>query len=68
MEECFVKDLKKVLDSKEPIILLDVREDHEVSFCKIEGSEHVPLGNLEDVLPDMDQHNTYIVYCKVERN
>ena len=64
MKECSVQDLKKALDAGETLVLLDVREDHEVSFCKIEGSEHVPLGELEEVLPDMNEANRYIVYCR----
>ena len=64
MKECSVHDLKKALDASENLVLLDVREDHEVSFCKIEGSQHVPLGELEDVLPDMKGDIRYIVYCR----
>ena len=41
-----VRDLKNRLDQGDTLFLLDVREPHEYSLAKIEGSVLVPLGTL----------------------
>lgn len=47
MKEISVIDLKKRLDAKENFHLVDVREEDEVKFCRIQGSTHIPLSEFE---------------------
>ena len=42
-------DLKKKLDSKEDIFLLDVRQPWEFSLAAIKGSENFPQGEVVDL-------------------
>ena len=44
-------------------ILLDVREDEELSYCSIEGNLHVPLGSLPERLTAIDAKLPVVVYC-----
>jgi len=58
-----VRDLKNRLDKGENLFLLDVREPHEYSLAKIEGSVLVPLGTLPDSLGQLDKNAEIIAYC-----
>lgn len=50
-------------DGSRKVTLLDVREPHEWDICRIEGSVHIPLGNLSQSLDQLDPASEYIVYC-----
>ena len=41
-----VRELKDRMDKGDKVFLLDVREPHEYSIAKIEGSVLIPLGEL----------------------
>lgn len=50
--------------SGEPsIVLLDVREDKEVRFCRLPGSVWIPLALLPLRFSELDARSTVIVYC-----
>lgn len=44
-------------------ILLDVREPHEYTLCRIEGSTHVPLRDLPGKLPNLPRAKHFLVLC-----
>ncbi len=58
-----VRDLKNRLDKGDKLFLLDVREPHEYSLAKIEGSVLIPLGTLPNSLDQLDQSAEIIAYC-----
>ena len=58
-----VRDLKTRLDKGEKVFLLDVREPHEYSLAKIEGSVLIPLGTLPTALDQLDKNHEIIAYC-----
>jgi hypothetical protein len=45
--------LQAALDSGATMLLVDVREDHEVESGSMPGSIHIPLGQLEDRMSDI---------------
>lgn len=47
INECFPWDVEAKLESREDILFLDVRENHEYDTMHIENSLHVPRGILE---------------------
>lgn len=49
----------------ERTILLDVRDDWEWEKAHLEGAIHIPLGELEFRLKELDPHNEIIAYCHV---
>ncbi len=58
-----VKELKTHLDKGDEIFLLDVREPHEYSMAKIEGSVLIPLGTLPESLDKLNRDAEIVAYC-----
>lgn len=48
-----VDELQAQLDAGAELLLIDVREDHEVESGSIPGAIHVPVGELEARMPDI---------------
>lgn len=45
-------------------VLLDVREEREVAYCRIGGSVHIPLGKVREAAPEqLDPASEIVVYC-----
>jgi len=49
--------------SREPPVLLDVREPWEVAICRIEPSRHVPMRSLPAVLDELPRDRDIVVVC-----
>lgn len=58
-----VSELKCLIDNKQSVILIDVRERSEYRFCHIEGSKLIPLNDLPARISELDVNAEYIVYC-----
>ncbi|HNP59229.1 MAG TPA: rhodanese-like domain-containing protein [Nitrospirales bacterium] len=58
-----VRDLKARMDKGDQIFLLDVREPHEYSIAKIEGSVLIPLGQVPHSLKQLDPSAEIVAYC-----
>lgn len=58
-----VRDLKARMDKGDKIFLLDVREPHEYSLAKIDGSVLIPLGQVPHSLKQLDQSAEIVAYC-----
>ena len=50
---------------KDQVITLDVREDEERACGYIEGSYHVPYGELTKRYQELDPNQTIVIYCAV---
>ena len=61
--EISVQTLKKLLDEKTDIFLLDVRNPEEHAFCNI-GGHLIPLPELPTRLHEVDAGKNIIVYCR----
>ena len=48
---------------REPVTLLDVREPWEYSLCRMDGSVHIPLGQLPARLAELDPDRPTVVIC-----
>ncbi len=59
------KQLAQELSSGKKILLLDVREPHEVEIAKIEGSKLIPLGELAERVNELDTADEIVAYCHV---
>lgn len=62
ISEITVEELKRRLDSREPISLLDVRELHEHRICNL-GGQLIPLRELEERASELDAERETVVYC-----
>lgn len=58
-----VQELKNRLDKGDEIFLLDVREPHEFSMAKIEGSTLIPLGTLPASLSQLNPNDEIVALC-----
>ena len=52
-ERLAVDALRAQLDAGAELLLIDVREDHEVVSGSIPGAIHIPVGELEARMPDI---------------
>lgn len=64
VSEITVSELKEKFDREDRFILLDVREPEEYHRCCIDGSVHIPLGDLHNHLSRLDNQKAYVVYCR----
>ena len=59
-----VKALKESLDNGEDLLILDVREIHEVDISKIEGAVNIPKGDVLNRLNEIPRDVKLIVQCR----
>ena len=58
-----VAELKRKMDSREPLTLIDVREPYESEIARIEGSKLIPLGELETRLGEIPREKMIVMHC-----
>jgi adenylyltransferase/sulfurtransferase len=63
--EITAEDLKAKLDRGEDLVILDVREPHEVQICRIADSTVIPLGDIPKRFQELDRARPLFVHCKV---
>ena len=63
--EITVEELKALRDSGASVVLLDVREPHEVAISDLPGSVKIPLGTLPQHLERLAREDEIVVYCRV---
>ncbi|HET7876993.1 MAG TPA: rhodanese-like domain-containing protein [Methylomirabilota bacterium] len=57
------QQLKAKLDAREPLVLLDVRDDWETRLCRLEHSLHIPLEEIELRMEELNSQDEIVVYC-----
>jgi adenylyltransferase/sulfurtransferase len=62
--EIQVEELKRRLDAKENLFVLDVREPHEYQICNL-GGYLIPLNDLPKRVHELDQSRDIVVHCKM---
>jgi adenylyltransferase/sulfurtransferase len=58
-----VYELKRKLDARETIQLIDVREPFEFEIARIDGAKLIPLGQLADRLHELKRNSHTVVHC-----
>ena len=61
--EISVEELKRKLDAKEDVFVLDVREPHEYKICNISG-HLIPLNDLPKRVQELDPSKETVVHCR----
>ena len=61
--EMTVEELKRRLDAKEDLFVLDVREPHEYQICNING-HLIPLGDLPNRVHELDSSREIVAHCR----
>ena len=57
-------DTKTVQASRQDIQVLDVREDDEWTAGRIDGAVHIPLGELDGRLAELDRSRPIVTVCR----
>ncbi|HEY7869237.1 MAG TPA: rhodanese-like domain-containing protein [Methylomirabilota bacterium] len=57
------QDLKARLDRRDPLVLLDVREDWETTLCRLDNAVHIPIEEIEFRTTELDPADEIVVYC-----
>jgi adenylyltransferase/sulfurtransferase len=63
LPEITVKNLAEKLKGPNPPVLIDVREPHEHRFCRIEGAQLKPLGEIEAWAESLDPEAEIVLQC-----
>jgi len=58
------QDLKERLERDPNLILLDVREPHELEIAAIKGAKNIPLGEVAQRMSELDSAAEMVVFCK----
>src|SRR5277367_771390 len=64
LSDISVEELKRKLDNKEDIFILDVREPHEYQICNLNGYL-IPLGDLPKRVAELDSSREIVAHCKM---
>ncbi len=58
------QELKARLERDPNLLLLDVREPHELEIAAIKGAKNIPLGEVAQRMSELDSAEEMIVFCK----
>lgn len=58
------KELAGKMEDGSDILLLDVREPHELEISQIKNSRNIPLGQLTDRLNELRDEKEIVIFCK----
>ncbi|EIM07589.1 rhodanese [Planococcus antarcticus DSM 14505] len=64
MKTMTTQQVQELVESKQAIHLIDVRETDEVAAGKIPGAINIPLGLLEFRMSELDKASEYIMVCR----
>jgi sulfur-carrier protein adenylyltransferase/sulfurtransferase len=65
--ETTVEDLKASIDSRDPLLIVDVREPQEWAICRIPGARLIPLGQVPSHIAELRAESAerpIVVHCK----
>ena len=54
---------QRLQEENSSLELLDVREAHEYAYARIQGSRHIPLGQLPQRYDELDKTREIVVIC-----
>lgn len=59
-------ELRDRLDREHPLVLVDVREPHEMHIADLPdvGQHRIPVGEFEDRAGELDPEQPVVVYCR----
>lgn len=63
MQSITPQDLKDRIDSGNVPVLIDVREPWEYETCRIDGSQNIPMSEINAALEKMDKDTERVIIC-----
>ena len=64
VEEITSRELQALLETRNPPLVLDVRNPEEIAICRIAGSTVIPLPELPGRLGELNSGTSMVVHCK----
>ncbi|HUF03543.1 MAG TPA: rhodanese-like domain-containing protein [Aridibacter sp.] len=64
MQEITATELKEKMDAGEDIVLIDVRNQDEFAFARIEGAKLIPFGEVMARADEFDSDKETVVMCR----
>jgi adenylyltransferase/sulfurtransferase len=61
--EITVEELKARM-AEGGVVVVDVREPHELEICRIQGTVHIPLGDIPNRYRELDPNAEILVHCR----
>lgn len=63
--EIDVHEVKRLMDSDAVVLLVDCREQPENEYCRIEGSQLIPMNETPSRLSELEAHREkrIVIYC-----
>ncbi|MDE2291930.1 MAG: molybdopterin-synthase adenylyltransferase MoeB [Elusimicrobia bacterium] len=61
--EVTVEQLKAKME-KGGVVVVDVREPHELEICRLQGTKHIPLGEVPQRYTELDPNAEILVHCR----
>lgn len=58
-----VEQLKEKM-AKGGVVVVDVREPHELDICRLPGTLHIPMGQVPERLKELDPKAEILVHCR----
>jgi sulfur-carrier protein adenylyltransferase/sulfurtransferase len=58
------RELRDLLMSDQPPVLVDVREEEELEISHLPFAHHIPLGELPDRYEELDPEDDLVIYCR----
>ncbi|WP_026691280.1 rhodanese-like domain-containing protein [Alteribacter aurantiacus] len=64
MKEMTPKEVSQAIKNNKDVSIIDVREDEEVAEGMIPGALHIPLGQIQDRIDDIDKDKEHVMVCR----
>jgi rhodanese-related sulfurtransferase len=62
--ELSVEETHRLLnETPAAVLLIDVREPHEVALCRIAGAEHIPMRQIPEHLGTLPKDKHLLIHC-----
>ena len=62
MKEISVNKLQDMIKDK-VVELIDVRENNEYQYCKVEGSKHIRMNDIPSSIHELSKERRYAIIC-----
>ncbi len=57
------EEIKKLLEDKGEVKIIDVREHWEYEICHLDDSIHIPLLQVEEKAETLNKEDTHVIVC-----
>ena len=64
MKQLTAKQVEELLNENQSLNIIDVREDDEVATGMIPTAKHIPLGQVESRMSELEKSKEYIMVCR----